>query len=572
MKKIGKKFVLALLCVTLTLALLPLTALAATSSVHITNDGSKTTVQNEVAGQSFTPTKEGTIDAFDVKLRKYDFSGSFKVKIELWSADANGLPKMRLASTGEKTVSSGESLSNWNKFTFATPYAVTAGTKYVMIVVADDRFNEWMEIKCADADTYSGGYMMEKCMMGWSNKSGNDLAFRCWLTPAEYTVKFLPGAHGAFDPSGAADTQTVEYGNNATAPTVIPDDYYEFTGWSGGFTNVTANLEVTAQYALVKHTVTFLTGSHGTFDPDGAASVQQIEHGSAATAPTVIADENYEFTGWSATFSTVTADLEVTAQYALVKHAVTFLEGDHGAFDPAGAAAAQQVAHGAAALAPTVLPDEGYEHIGWDMAFSNVTAPLTVTAMYEKCEYTVSFQSNGGSAVPDIMAEFDSLIAAPAEPTRDYHTFGGWYKDEGLTKKWDFAADKVGSSDMTLYAAWTPYPITNLTAAYTMYTGARVTWSPQPPNGGWTWDDDYLSASLDGGKVTFTALAEGVTNAVYKANGVTLTVKVTILKPEVPVTGQDDTLFKVLASMAGAALAGGLLMLIRHKHAAAKTR
>jgi len=573
MKKKVKRLAMALLCATLALAWLPASALAASSSVHITNDGSKTTQQYKTVGQSFTPTKDGTVDAFDVKMKQLSYmNSSFKVKIELWSADSNGLPKTKLATSDEKTVTSNGSLNNWIKFAFSAPYAVTAGTKYLMIVVANDPCNEWMEIKFNDTDTYSGGSMLEKDMSGWHTRSDKDLGFRCWLTPAEYTVKFLPGDHGAFDPDGASDTQTVEYGNSAAAPTVIPDDYYEFTGWSAAFDNVKTDLEITAQYALVKHEVTFLKGDHGAFDPDGAADVQQVEHGSAATAPTVIPDEYYEFTGWSAAFDNVAGDLEITAQYALVKHKVTFLEGDHGAFDTGGAAAVQQVAHGAAATAPTVLPDEGYESAGWDADFSNIIAPLTVTALYEKCEYIVSFESNGGSAVPDVSAEYDTLIAAPTDPTWDYHTFDGWYKDKELTQKWDFAADKVGSADMTLYAAWTPDEITNLTSEYTMYTGARVTWSPQPPDGEWTWDEDYLSASFDGSTVTFTALKEGVTDAVYEANGLTHTIKVTILKPEVPVTGQDDTLFKVLAGLGGAVLSAGLLLMIGMRHAAGKAR
>ncbi len=579
--KIVRRTGAAFLCLVLMLTLLPITALAASSSVHITNDGSKNMCQNEKVAQSFTPTKNGTIDAFDVKLRQYAIYGKFDVKIELWSAGANGLPDTKLATTNKKEVSSGQSLSSWNKFTFSSPYTVTAGTKYVMVVDADDNFNEIMEIKFADTDTYSGGCLIERGN-GWCNKTTKDLAFRCWLTPTEYTVTFLPGDHGDFDPDGAAAVQTVEYGGAAAAPTVEPEDYYEHTGWSGTFDNVTGNLEITALYTLVKHTVTFLPGDHGEFDPNGVGAVQQVEHGAAATAPTVDADENYEHTGWSGAFDNVTGDLEITAQYALVKHAVTFLPGDHGTFDAAGAAAAQLVEHGAPAAAPTVLTDEGYAHTGWSADFSSVTQPLTVTALYEICEYKVTFNSNGGSLVADAVVEYNALVPEPEDPEWDYHTFNGWYQDETLTDKWDFAADKMGSADMTLYASWTPDAITNLTSEYTIYTGARVTWSPKPPNGAWTWDEDYLSASFDSGAATlnavasstatFKALKEGVTYVVYKANGLTHTIKVTILKPEVPVTGQNDTLFKVLAGLCGAAAAIGLLLMLKDRHATSKTR
>ena len=512
--RIGRRTGVILLCLVLMLTLLPVTALAASSSVHISNDGSKTMCQNEKVAQSFTPTKNGKIDAFDVKLRQYAYYGDFDVKIELWSTDSNGLPSTKLATSGQREVSWDQSLNSWIKFTFSSPYTVTAGTKYAMVVVAHDSYNELMEIKYADTDTYSGGCLIEKGM-SWCNKTTKDLAFRCWLTPTEYTVTFLPGDHGEFDPAGAAAVQTVEYGGAATAPTVDPEDYYEHTGWSG-------------------------------------------------------------------TFDNVTGDLEITAQYALVKHAVTFLPGDHGAFDPAGAAAAQQVEHGSGATAPTVIPDEGYAHTGWSADFSSITEPLTVTAQYEICEYTVNFESNGGSLVSDAVVEYDALVPEPDDPEWDYHTFNGWYQDEELTDKWDFAADRMGSADMTLYASWTPDPITNLASEYTMYTGARVTWSPKPPNGTWTWDEDYLSASFDSGaatlnavassKATFKALKEGVTYVVYKANGLTHTVKVTILKPEVPVTGQNDTLFNVLAGLCGAALAAGLLLMLKVRHATQKSR
>ena len=69
--------------------------------------------------------------------------------------------------------------------------------------------------------------------------------------------------------------------------------------------------------------------------------------------------------------------------------------------------------------------------------------------------YTVTFDSNGGSAVDPVTGlRLNAKLTEPAKPTKDGFTFGGWYKDAGLTDKWNFATDAV-AGDATLYAKWT---------------------------------------------------------------------------------------------------------------------
>ena len=70
-------------------------------------------------------------------------------------------------------------------------------------------------------------------------------------------------------------------------------------------------------------------------------------------------------------------------------------------------------------------------------------------------QYTIHLENNY-----NVEGEYDSLtvksgkkIPEPEAPEREGYTFLGWYKDAGLTEKWDFAKDKV-SSEMSLYAGW----------------------------------------------------------------------------------------------------------------------
>lgn len=67
----------------------------------------------------------------------------------------------------------------------------------------------------------------------------------------------------------------------------------------------------------------------------------------------------------------------------------------------------------------------------------------------------VKFESNGGSAVPDIEDAIpNQLIAEPTPPTYDGFVFKGWHKDEGLAEPWDFSSDTVTQQVTTLYAKW----------------------------------------------------------------------------------------------------------------------
>ena len=66
--------------------------------------------------------------------------------------------------------------------------------------------------------------------------------------------------------------------------------------------------------------------------------------------------------------------------------------------------------------------------------------------------YTVSFESNGGSIVADMQVARNTVVKAPADPTRSGYKFLGWYTDEELTNKYTFSERLF--ENLTLYAAW----------------------------------------------------------------------------------------------------------------------
>lgn len=87
--------------------------------------------------------------------------------------------------------------------------------------------------------------------------------------------------------------------------------------------------------------------------------------------------------------------------------------------------------------------------VSGSMPDSDVTVDVTYTAK----DYTVIYESNGGSTVPSQTVKYNETANKPADPTRSGYTFAGWYTEEKLTNKYDFATPVTGN--ITLYAKWT---------------------------------------------------------------------------------------------------------------------
>ena len=87
--------------------------------------------------------------------------------------------------------------------------------------------------------------------------------------------------------------------------------------------------------------------------------------------------------------------------------------------------------------------------VSGSMPDSDVTVDVTFTAK----DYTVTYESNGGRTVPSQAVKYNETANKPADPTKSGYTFAGWYTEEKLTNKYDFAAPVTGN--ITLYAKWT---------------------------------------------------------------------------------------------------------------------
>ncbi len=119
----------------------------------------------------------------------------------------------------------------------------------------------------------------------------------------EYTVEFYD------KDDNLIKTEIVEYGKNATAPTIPDVEGYEFVGWDKEFTNVSEDLTVKANYEAKIYYVAF-------YDKDNKLiELVEVSHGNSAQAPNAPEVDGFEFVGWDRDIDEVTHDMGVYAIY-----------------------------------------------------------------------------------------------------------------------------------------------------------------------------------------------------------------------------------------------------------------
>ncbi len=78
-----------------------------------------------------------------------------------------------------------------------------------------------------------------------------------------------------------------------------------------------------------------------------------------------------------------------------------------------------------------------------------------VDVFYDRNLYKIDYNTNFETAISSKSVCFEGLILEPEALERENYTFGGWFYDSSLTKSVAFGQDKIGDSNITLYAKWT---------------------------------------------------------------------------------------------------------------------
>ena len=242
-----------------------------------------------------------------------------------------------------------------------------------------------------------------------------------------YRVIFAPGADG----TGSSSTIVKGYDTAVTLPgALFTRTGYTQTGWRnadgtktyplGGTYTENAGITLYPVWTPNRYTITF--------DTAGGSDIAPItqDYGTAIVAPADPTREGYTFIGWDKAIpATMPAEnVTITAKWKVNSYTITF--------DTAGGSAVAPITqnYGTAITAPTNPTREGYTFIGWDKAIPT-TMPaenVTVTAKWKVNQYTITFDTAGGSEIAPITQDYGTAITAPANPTREGYTFLGWDK------------------------------------------------------------------------------------------------------------------------------------------------
>lgn len=231
------------------------------------------------------------------------------------------------------------------------------------------------------------------------------------------------------------------------------------------------------------------------FNENGGSNVTDyvnVNYGTAITYP-IPSRRGYDFYGWyldNQTFkkpysTPYMEDKNITlyAKWELSKYQITYHMD--GGTNPESNLYEFTIQTRLTLQAPTRV---GYRFLGWftNSDFSGVavsqisgqyTDHLTLYAKFEINNYTMSFNSNGGTAISSITRPYQSLITPPTPPTRVGHTFLGWFKDSALTES--YMISTMPAEAIMLYAKW---QVNTYTMTFNSNGGSPV--SPQTANYG----------------------------------------------------------------------------------------
>ena len=388
----------------------------------------------------------------------------------------------------------------------APTYAVTLNTNGGTINngnVTSYTYGVGATLPTADDMTYTGytfkGWYDNENLTGspvtaiGGTETGNKEYWAKWEIN-QYTITFDANGGSKIAPI------TQDYGTKITTPADPTRKGYTFKGWDKEIpkTMPAENMTVKAQWEINQYAITF--------DTNGGSEIAPItqDYGTKITTPADPTRKGYTFKGWDKEIpKTMPAEnMTVKAQWEINQYAITF--------DTNGGSEIAPITqdYGTNITAPADPTRKGYTFKGWDKEIPK-TMPaenMTVKAQWEINQYTITFDTNGGSEIAPITQDYGTAITAPADPTRKGYTFKGWDKEIPKT---------MPAENMTVKAQWeiNQYTITFDTnggseiAPITQDYGTAITAPADPTRKGYTfkgWDKE-IPKTMPAENITITA-------------------------------------------------------------------
>ena len=346
-----------------------------------------------------------------------------------------------------------EQIDNTFDIYYRRPYGYTV--EYYYDGVKDDKKTETGSAWCKEKitqyeDKPEVGYEFEKTknlpLTIQADESKN--VIKVYYKKIGYTVTYEPGEHGTFK----TQKHDAKYGDNTPAfkGETTGEPGWTFAGWEPEVAKtVTGNVTYTAKWTQNEYTVTYVPGDHGTFD---SQSYNKKHYGDKTPAfdGETTGEPGWTFAGWTPDVAeTVTGDATYTAKWTQNEYTVTYVPGEHGAFETQSYDK-KHYGDKTPAFDGETTGKPGWTFDGWEPEVAEtVTGDATYTAKFvpDKTKtatvlYTISIgQSDYGSIAPSAQqiilqatgkldSDGGSVSGSTATANAGYK-FVGWYKATG---------------------------------------------------------------------------------------------------------------------------------------------
>ncbi len=202
---------------------------------------------------------------------------------------------------------------------------------------------------------------------------------------------------------------------------------------------------------LTQYTVTF--DLNGGTAGAGFAKTVKVTAGMTLNL-TVPTRAGYTFAGWftgngindgQVTSTTpIGQDMNLIAHWQINTLTVTFVGNDGRTL------ATRKVQYGKPAAAPDAPQVSKMKFSGWDKDFSKVKSDMTIKALYVADTYTVTYNTDGGTALAAQVYYMGDTPRQATVPSKYGYYFVGWYRDSAHQQVYRF--DRPLNADTTLYA------------------------------------------------------------------------------------------------------------------------
>ena len=216
---------------------------------------------------------------------------------------------------------------------------------------------------------------------------------------------------------------------------------YHFAGWNPAYDTTSTVPQWGIHYQIVWKPNDYSFS----FDSNGGTAVDTLTqtYDNAFVTPADPSRTGYTFLGWEPALpdSIPPYDITYTAQWQVNSYALSF--------DSDGGTPVDTIVQNYdTALVPPADPSRtGHLFVGWMPALPDSIPPHDAhyVAMWQRCDYTLQFDTDGGNALSPLRSPYGAALVPPSPPQREGFNFLGWEPQ---------IPTYMPASDLTCKARW----------------------------------------------------------------------------------------------------------------------